>query len=120
PGASLSTLASITPASDAWHRGTIQPRGEVLRPVAEDEVGARALDRRQRLERRLPLVEPAAPRGRLHHRVLAGDVVGADRHVERLARGANHIEVRTRRVDHDGVGALLEVAIALAQRLAHA
>ena len=65
------------------------------------------------------LVEPAALRRRLDHRVLARDVVRADRNVERVARGADHVEVRQRRLDHDRVGALLEIELALAQRLAH-
>ena len=55
---------------------------ELLGPVADDEVGAGPLDRRQRLDRSLALVEPAARSGGLHHRVLAGDVVGGDGQVE--------------------------------------
>ena len=56
--------------------------------------------------------------GRLDHRVLAGDVVGGERQVEALARGPDHVEVRKRRLDHDHVGALGDVQLALAQRLA--
>ena len=66
----------------------------------------------------VPLVEPALRGGRLDHRVLAGDVVGGERQVEALARGADHVEVRQRRLDHDHVGALGDVELALAQRLA--
>src|ERR1041385_1463937 len=38
----------------------LQPLSEVLRPVRDDEIGAGAADRGQRLERSLSLVEPAA------------------------------------------------------------
>ena len=93
--------------------------GEVLRPVREDEVGAGALDRGERLERGLPLVEMAGRGGRLHHRVLPGDVVGRDGAVEALAHGADHVEVGQRRLHHQHVGALGEVELALAERLAH-
>ena len=45
-------------------------------PSTSRRAGPRAPDRGQRLERGLTLVEVARGRGRLHHRVLAGDVVG--------------------------------------------
>ena len=89
-----------------------------MRPVGDDEVGAGALDRRQRLERSLPLVEESLRRGRLDHRVLAGDVVRGERKVEALARRTDHVEVGKRRLDHQHVGALGDVQLALAQRLA--
>ena len=53
--------------------------------------------------------------GRLDHRVLAADVVGGDRQARRLLDPADHVEVGQRRLDHDHVGALLDVE----QRLAH-
>ena len=60
------------------------------------------------------------PRGgrRLHHRVLARDVVGGDRAVEALADCPDDVEVGQGRLDHQDVGALLEVELALAERLA--
>ena len=64
------------------------------------------------------LVEPARLRRRLDHRVLARDVVRRERHVEPLARRADDVEVRQRGLDHDRVGALGDVELALAQRLA--
>ena len=68
--------------------------------------------------RRLALVEPAARRRRLDHRVLAAHVVGEERRVEALAHRPDHVEVGKRRLDHDRVGALGEVELALAERLA--
>ncbi len=56
--------------------------------------------------------------GGLDHRVLARDVVGGDGKVEALAGGADHVEVRQRRLDHDHVGAFGDVLLALAQRFA--
>ena len=57
--------------------------------------------------------------GGLDHRVLAGDVVGGEREVESLARGADDVEVRQRRLDHQHVGAFGDVELAFAQCLAH-
>ena len=59
----------------------------------------------------------AGARGVLDHRVLAADVVRRERRVEALAHRANHVEVRQRRLDHQHVGALREVQLALAERL---
>src|SRR5947209_253989 len=67
------------PAENAQHFSRLEPGGELLRPVRDDQVGAGALDCRQRLERRLTLVEESLRRRGLHHRVLAGDVVGGER-----------------------------------------
>ena len=54
-------------------------------PVGEDDVGARAADRDQRLHDHPVPVDPAVGRGRLDHRVLAADLVGGHRHVHRVA-----------------------------------
>ena len=81
-------------------------------------VGTRAADRGQRLDRRRALVEVAGRGGGLHHRVLAGDVVGGDREVEALAHRADHVEVGERRLDHQHVRSLGDVELALAERLA--
>src|SRR6266498_5328536 len=96
---------------------SLQPARELLRPVRDDEVGSGPDDRRERLQRRLPLVQPAAGGGRLDHCVLAGDVVGAHGKVEALAHGPDHVEVRERRLDHHGVRPLPYVQLALAERL---
>jgi hypothetical protein len=91
---------------------------ELLRPVRDDEVGAGALDRRQRLERRLPLVEmPGAAAA--FTIAYSPETLYARAAVEALAHGADHVEVRQRRLDHQHVGALGDVELALAQRLAH-
>src|SRR5581483_7135925 len=76
-------------------------------------------DRGQRLDRGGPLVEVARGGGGLHHRVLAADVVGRDGKVEPLTHGADDVEVGQRRLDHQHVGALGDVELAFAQRLAH-
>src|SRR5512132_1522608 len=52
-----------------------QPVGGVLRVVREDQIGAGAPDRGEHLEHDGAFVEPAVLGGRLHHRVLARDVV---------------------------------------------
>ena len=58
------------------------PRG-VHRPVAEDDVGAGAVDRGEDLEHRGVAVDPALGGGGLDHGVLAGDVVRRHRDVHR-------------------------------------
>ena len=100
-------------------RARARARREVLRPVREDHVGAGALDRRQRLDRRRLLVEVAGGRGRLDHRILAAHVVRGERQVEAVAGRAEDVEVRKRRLDHQDVGALGNVELAFAQRFAH-
>ena len=57
--------------------------------------------------------------GRLHHRELTADVVCGEWELwEALAHSANHVEVAERGLDHERVGALLDVEGRLAQRLA--
>ena len=58
-------------------------------------------------------------RRRFHHRVLARHVVRRDRRVERLARCADDVEIRKRRLDDERVRTFLEIELTLAQRLAH-
>src|SRR5229473_1287170 len=59
--------------------GPARPLGE--RPsslsgvVGDDDIGAGAADTRQRLEHRTALVDPAVPRRRLQHGVLAAHVI---------------------------------------------
>ena len=48
--------------------------------------------------------------GGLHHRVLARDVVGGDRHAETLLHAPDDVEVRERRLHHHDVGAFLRSA----------
>ena len=52
-----------------------------------------ALDRRQRLESRRLLVEPAGRGGRLHHRVLAGDVVGGHREARPVLGAPDRLDI---------------------------
>ena len=85
-------------------------------PVGEDRVGARARERRERIEHRRAAVEPPLLGGRLDHRVLARHLIGPHRHVHGSAHVGEHVEVRQAGLDHDDVGALLDVE----QRLAHA
>src|ERR687887_464343 len=68
---------------------------------------------------RLALVEEALCGRCFHHRVLAGDVVRRERQLEALARGADDVEVRQRRLDHQDVRSFGDVLLALAQSLAH-
>ena len=71
----------------------------------------------QRLEDGGALVEVPGGGGGLDHRVLAADVVGGDRQPRRVLDAADDVEVGQRRLDHDDVGALLDVEQRLAQRL---
>ena len=86
--------------------------------IGQDQVGARALHRRQDLERHALPVDPAALGGGLHHRVLARDVVGREGDVRRLLRGPHDVEVGEGRLDHDHVGSFLDVREDLLDRLA--
>ena len=60
------------------------PQGRVLGdlpgPVGQNHVGACAHDAQHRLGDDALAVDPPALRGRLHHRVLAADLVGGHRH----------------------------------------
>ena len=87
--------------------------------VGDDRVGTRAADRGQRLERRGPLVEPAVLSGGLEHRVLARDMVGGEGCAGGVLDPADHVEVGKRGLDHEHVGALVEVELRLADRLEH-
>ena len=78
---------------------------------------ARLIDVRISIITRGPSIQPRS-RGRLHHRVLAADVVRRDRQRERVARLADDVEIRQRRLDHHDVGAFLDVERDLAHRLA--
>src|SRR5438067_7708901 len=86
--------------------GSSEPACEPLRPVGDDDVRPGSLDGEQGLDRCLALVEPAPVRCRANHRVLAGDVVGGDGQLEPLARGADHVQIGQRRLDHHDVGSL--------------
>ena len=55
--------------------------------------------------------------GGLQHRVLAGDVVGGERGAGRVLDPADDVEVRDGGLDHQHVGALVEVELGLAHRL---
>jgi hypothetical protein len=86
--------------------------------VGEDHVRAGAADARERFQHvtRCSSIQPFAGR-RLHHRVLAADVVGGDGHVDRLLHGADDVEVRQGRFHHDDVGAFGDVELHLADGL---
>jgi hypothetical protein len=66
---------------------------------------------------RTALVEPAVRGGGLEHRVLAADLVDEGRRAERVLDPAHDVQVGHAGLDHDHVGALLEVERDLAQRL---
>src|ERR1700744_5193829 len=68
--------------------------GGVLGEVGDDEVGAGAADAEEAFEYGAFWLKPAALKGGLQHRVFAGDLVGAEGHVEALARVADDVEVR--------------------------
>ena len=72
----------------------------------------------ERLEHGAVAVEPAFFEGGLEHGVLAGDLVGADGHVEALAGGADDVEVGHGGLHQDHVGAFVEVEIDLAHGFA--
>ena len=74
--------------------------------------------RRQRLEHRARLVDPAVARRGLQHRVLTAHVVRRRRIAERVLHLADDVEVGHRRLHHDEVGAFVDVLLDLAQRLA--
>src|SRR6266702_6875001 len=81
------TLWARANSSSDWVMGTdgdSAPAHEVLGVVGQDDVGPRPADRGQGLFHDALLVDPAPGRRRLDHRVLAGDVVGGHRAVERL------------------------------------
>ena len=63
------------------------------------------------------LVEEAGGGGGLDHRVLAADVVRRHRQAGGVLDAPHDVEVRQRGLDHDDVGALLDVEQHLAQRL---
>ena len=96
----------------------VQAFGDLACEVGQHEVGAGTLDRREVLDRHRVAVDPTVPRRGLDHRVLAAHVVRRDRHVELGAHCGDHVEVRERRLDHDHVGALVDVERGLGDRLA--
>src|SRR5688572_3855508 len=99
----MSGQASADPAALEQARGR-------AREIRDDDIGAGATDARQRFQHRPLLIEPAELAGGADHRVLAGHRVGGDRHPELHPRPRNHVEVRQRRLDHDDVRALVELA----------
>src|SRR5437899_6630917 len=71
-------------SSSDWVIGTdgdSAPAHEVLGVVGQDHVGPGPADRGQGLLDDALLVDPTPGRRRLHHRILAGDVVGGHRTV---------------------------------------
>ena len=66
-------------------------------------MSAPAPNRRQRLQHRPRLVDPAVARVGFQHRVLAADVIRRGRDAELRLHTLNHIEIRHRRLDHPDV-----------------
>ena len=93
-----------------------EPRGNVLRVVGDRDVGAGPADAGQRLEHGGALVEQALGRGDLDHRVFAADVVGGDRHAGRILDPPD-VPGTAAGLDHQDVGALLDVELGLAHGL---
>src|SRR5437868_4453782 len=60
----------------------LQPLRHLPRPVGDDQIRARALERGHLLHDRSALVEPAIGRGSFEHRVFAADVVDGGRQPE--------------------------------------
>ncbi|MNT14081.1 hypothetical protein D3C72_1490730 [compost metagenome] len=61
------------------------------------------------------MIQPAIGGGRLDHGVFAADLIGESRHAERVLDPAQHVQVRHAGLDHDHVGAFLQVASHFAQ-----
>src|SRR5262245_6500794 len=86
-----------------------QARG-LLGEVGDDHVGARAPDGDERFENRALAVDPAVAGRGGQHRVLAGDMVGRDGHIDGLPHTMDDVEVRQGRLHHDHVRPFLDVA----------
>src|SRR6516165_10527887 len=94
-----------------------QPPGNIKSVISNNYVDPCAFKAGERLKDDPPLVDPAAEGSGLDHGVLAGDVVGRDRHAERVLDAAGDVKVGQSRFDHDDVGALCQVESDLANRL---
>ena len=90
---------------------------DAWREIREHAVGARALEGNQAFDHRAFAVKPAVLRRRLDHRVLAGHLIGEGRHAECLFHARDDVEIGQARLDHDHVGAFLDVERHFAQRL---
>ena len=55
----------------------------------------------------------------MQHRELAGHLVDRDRNVDRIANGADDVEIRQARLDHHHIRAFGDVGLRFANRLAH-
>src|SRR6266404_5947040 len=83
--------------------------GGVDREIGQDAVGAGALEAEEALHHRPLAVEPAALGGGADHRIFAADLVDEGRHPEGVLHPAHDIEIGQARLDHDHVGAFLQV-----------
>src|SRR5947209_10324551 len=61
--------------------------------VRDDQVRPRPFDGREDLVHHARTINPSALRRRLHHRILAADVVRRHRQIEVVAGGADDVEV---------------------------
>src|SRR6476660_8921295 len=74
-----------------WRSG-LQPLRRVFRVIGEDYIRAGAFNARQDFQHDALFVEPAFLSSGFDHRVLAADVVGANRNVKPFAHSANDVE----------------------------
>src|SRR5437867_13199124 len=81
----------------------------LLGEIGDDQIGAGAADGVERFEHDPLAIDPAAARGGRQHGVFARNVIGGDRHVDRLTHPVDDIEIGKRRLDHHEVGPLLDV-----------
>ena len=128
PTARIARTGELTPpgiSSLGAARAELGPRAsepprQLLRPVRDDESAPARLIAVRRLERGRALVEvPGARRPPSPSRTRRETLYAATGQSKRSRTARMHVEVRQRRLDHQHVGALGEVELALAQRLAH-
>src|ERR1700681_4213154 len=65
-----------------------------FRKVRQDQLRARATDRRERFDDHAVAVQPSVGDGGLQHRVFSGNLISRDRQIKAAARLADHVEVR--------------------------
>src|SRR5258707_3037560 len=86
-----------------------QPAGHVFGVVGQDNVGAGALNAGENFQDHALFINPAFLRSGFEHRVLAADVVRANRHVEAITHGPDDVEGMERVLDHHDFAAFFEI-----------
>src|SRR5205814_8961260 len=103
------------PKADSRLRSQPFPRGQC--EVSQDGVGAGALERGQSLQDAGALVEPAALTCGLEHGVFPANLINGGWNPEGIFHAPDNVEIRKARLDHDHVGAFLQIQIYLPERL---